>query len=97
MAFIREIRDGYQLRDTYATILLKHDFNVKGISHMLGHAKEIISVDVYGDTAEIIEDCLDVMEPFMKEVMPESRKNKYYDYSDIIEMERAPEEYLLAV
>ena len=43
---------------------------------MLGHAKEIISVDVYGDTAEIIEDCLDVIEPFMKEVMPESREDK---------------------
>lgn len=25
---------------------------------MLGHSKEIISADVYGDTAEIIEDCL---------------------------------------
>lgn len=86
----------HQLRNTYATILLKHDFNVKGISHMLGHAKEIISVDVYGDTAEIIEDCLDVIEPFMKEVMPESREDKYYDYSDMTEMDNAVEEYLQA-
>lgn len=86
----------HQLRNTYATILLKHDFNVKGISHMLGHAKEIISVDVYGDTAEIIEDCLDVIEPFMKEVMPESREDKYFDYSDITEMDNAAEEYLQA-
>lgn len=86
----------HQLRNTYATILLKYDFNVKGISHMLGHAKEIISVDVYGDTAEIIEDCLDVIEPFMKEVMPESREDKYYDYSDMTEMDNAAEEYLQA-
>ena len=34
------------------------------------HAKEIISVDIYGDTQEIIEDCLDVLEPFIEEVMP---------------------------
>lgn len=86
----------HQLRNTYATILLKHDFNVKGILHMLGHAKEIISVDVYGNTAEIIEDSLDVIEPFMKEVMPESREDKYYDYSDMTEMDNAAEEYLQA-
>lgn len=86
----------HQLRNTYATILLEHDFNVKGISHMLGHAKEIISVDVYGDTAEIIEDCLDVIEPFMKEVMLESREDTYYDYSDMTEMDSAAEEYLQA-
>ena len=30
----------------------------------MGYAKEIISVDIYGDTQEIIEDCLDVLEPF---------------------------------
>lgn len=63
---------------------------------MLGHAKEIISVDVYGNTAEIIEDSLDVIEPFMKEVMPESREDKYYDYSDMTEMDNAAEEYLQA-
>ena len=57
----------HQLRNTYTTILLKHDFNIKGISHMLGHSKEIISADVYGDTAEIIEDCLYAIEPFMEE------------------------------
>ena len=55
----------HQLRNTYATILLKNSFNSKGVSHLLGHAKEIISVDVYGDTQEIIEDCLDVLEPFI--------------------------------
>ena len=46
---------------------------------MLGHSKEIISADVYGDTAEIIEDCLYAIEPFMEEVLPESREEKYYD------------------
>ena len=41
---------------------------------MLGYSKEIISADVYGDTAEIIEDCLYAIEPFMEEVLPESRE-----------------------
>ena len=48
----------HQLRNTYTTILLKNSFNAKRGSHLLGHSKEIISVDVYGDTAQIIEDCL---------------------------------------
>ena len=74
----------HQLRNTYATILLKNSFNSKGVSHLLGHAKEIISVDVYGDTQEIIEDCLDILEPFIEEVIPKERKDQYYDYSEVI-------------
>ena len=66
------------------------------ISHMLGHSKEIISADVYGDTAEIIEDCLYAIEPFMEEVLPESREEEYYDYSDLKEIDEAAEEYLMA-
>ena len=61
---------------------------------MLRHSKEIITADVYGDTIEIIEDCLDTIEPFMEEVMPKRRKDKYYDYSDMEEVECIVEEYL---
>lgn len=86
----------HQLRSTYTTILLKNDFNIKGIAHMLGHSKEIISADIYGDTAEIIEDCLYAIEPFMKEVMPDYREDKYYDYSNIEEMANLADEYLQA-
>lgn len=68
----------------------------KGVSHLLGHAKEIISVDVYGDTQEIIEDCLDVLEPFIEEVIPKERKNQYYDYSEVIEIDLILEEYFNA-
>ena len=63
---------------------------------MLGHFKEIITADVYGDTIEIIEDCLDVIEPFMEEVIPKRRKDKYYDYSDMEEIDGIVDEYLLA-
>ena len=86
----------HQLRNTYATILLKNSFNSKGVSHLLGHAKEIISVDVYGDTKEIIEDCLDVLEPFIEEVIPKERKDQYYDYSEVIEIDLILEEYFNA-
>lgn len=51
---------------------------------------------MYGDTTEIIEDCLDVIELFMEEVMPECRKDKYYDYSDMEEMDGILDEYLPA-
>ena len=86
----------HQLRNTYATILLKNSFNSKGVSHLLGHAKEIISVDVYGDTKEIIEDCLDVLEPFIEEVVPKERKDQYYDYSEVIEIDLILKEYFHA-
>lgn len=36
------------------------------------------------------------IEPFMEEVRPESREEKYYDYSDLKEMDEAAEEYLIA-
>ena len=61
---------------------MKNDFNLKSISNMLGHATEIISADVYGDTQEIIEDCLDAIEPFIEEVMPEEVDVDIYDYTN---------------
>ncbi len=54
------------------------------------------SVDVYGDTQEIIEDCLDVLESFIEEVIPKERKDQYYDYSEVIEIDLILEEYFHA-
>ena len=86
----------HQLRNTYSTLLMKNDFNVKGISNLMGHAKEIITADVYGDTQEIIEDCLYAIEPFIEEVMPDYNKEEYYDYTDVFEMENLTDEYWIA-
>lgn len=86
----------HQLRNTYSTLLMKNDFNVKGISNLMGHAKEIITADVCGDTQEIIEDCLYAIEPFIEEVMPIYNKEEYYDYTDICEMENLTDEYWIA-
>lgn len=51
---------------------------------------------MYGDTTEIIEDCLDAIELFMEEVTPKRRKDKYYDYSDMEEIDGVVDEYLPA-
>lgn len=35
----------------------------------MGHAKELITMDVYGDNRGIIVDCVDEIQPFIDEVM----------------------------
>ena len=35
----------------------------------MGHAKEIITMDVYGDKKGIIADCVDEIQPFIDEVL----------------------------
>ena len=32
---------------------------------------------------EIIADCLDVLQPFIEEVLPDTKKSKHYDFSDV--------------
>lgn len=65
----------HDLRSTFCTVLLKNNFNPKAVSQLMGHAKEIITIDVYGDTAEIIEDCLEDLQPFIDEVVPQEKEN----------------------
>ena len=92
------IRNTYNSYKNVARLvnLLRSGFNIKGISHMLGHSKEIISAYIYGDTQEIIEDCLYAIEPFIEAVMPKSGNGGYYDYPDIEEIEILAKEYLRA-
>ena len=59
----------HDLRSTFCTILLKNDFNPKAVSKLMGHAKELITMDVYGDNKGIIADCVDELQPFIDEVM----------------------------
>ena len=46
------------------------------------YTKEIITIDVYGDTAEIIEDCLDDLRPFIDEVIPKEDSENGTDFSE---------------
>ena len=72
----------HDLRSTFCTVLLKNNFNPKAVSQLMGHAKEIITIDVYGDTAEIIEDCLEELQPFIDDVIPEPEEEKSTDFSE---------------
>lgn len=45
------------LRSTICTLLLKNIFNPKAVSKLMGHAKELITLDIYGDNEKMIADC----------------------------------------
>lgn len=78
----------HNLRTTYCTMLIKNNFNSKAISKQMGHATEIISVDVYGDNEEIISDCLEELEPFIEDELPDKEESKEDTLFEI------PEEYI---
>lgn len=59
----------HKLRTTYTTILAKNDFSMKAISKQLGHSSEMITFENYTDKNEIIQDCLEELEPFIERVI----------------------------
>ena len=78
----------HDLRHSYATLLMKNDFNLKAISKILGHAKEIVTADIYVDNQEIIADGVSELSEYMNEVIPEksvdfNEKENVFDYSYI--------------
>lgn len=58
----------HDLRSTYCTLLLKSDFSPKAVSKLMGHAKEWITVDVYGDNANITPEEIPELLAYMDEV-----------------------------
>ena len=72
----------HDLRSTYCTLLLKNNFSPKAVSKLMGHAKERITVDVYGDTSKIIQDCLEELEPFIEEIT-QNIKPKITEYAEL--------------
>ena len=52
-------------------------YNQQELGKRIRHAKEIITVDAYGDKKELIGDCLDVLEPFIAEVIPKDSEKQY--------------------
>lgn len=63
----------HDLRSTYCTLLLKNDFSPKAVSKLMGHAKELITVDVYGDNRNIIPEEIPELLSYMEDVMPEKK------------------------
>ncbi len=74
----------HDLRSTYCTLLLKNNFSPKAVSGLMGHAKEIITVDVYGDNQGLIADGVPELEEFIKEVIPDEQEEGINDQSDVI-------------
>ena len=64
----------HDLRATYATILLKNNFNLKAVSKKLRHATQIITADVYADKEELVTDCVNDIESFIANVLPKKWK-----------------------
>ncbi len=86
----------HDLRSTYCTMLLKNDFNPKGVSKLMGHAKEIITMDVYGDKRGIITDCLDELQPYIEQLfdeIEERNKDRYESEEVLIDVTEYIEEY----
>mgnify|MGYP000032490623 FL=1 len=74
----------HKLRTTYSTILAKNNFSLKAIAVLLGHSSEIITFENYTDKNEIIQDCLQEMEPFMEDVLPKDNgKGRVQDCTDV--------------
>ena len=73
----------HKLRTTYTTILAKNDFSMKAISTLLGHSSTMITFENYTDKNEIIQDCLDYLEPFIERVIVTDKKCKIADCTDI--------------
>ena len=85
----------HDLRTIFCTLLLKNGFNPKAVSKLMGHAKEIITMDVYGDNKEIISDGVaEEITEYMKEVLPERAISQDEGLLDIVP---DVEEYLPAI
>lgn len=68
----------HDLRSTYCTLLLKEEFNPKAVSKLMGHAKELITMDIYADNREIIADGIPEIEEYMKMVLPNMEENELF-------------------
>lgn len=66
----------HDLRATFCTLLLKNNFNPKAVSKLMGHTKEIITLDVYGDNKVLAGEEFPELLEYMEEVLPEKQKEE---------------------
>ena len=64
------------------------------VSKLMGHAKELITMDVYGDKRGIIADCLDELQSFIDDVMPKE-EDEILMNSEVLDTVIPVENYLL--
>ena len=58
--------------------MLKEEFNPKAVSKLMGHAEELITMDVYADNREIIADGVPEIEEYMNMVFPDMEENELF-------------------
>lgn len=63
------------------------------VSKLMGHAKEIVTVDTYGDNRGIIADAVPELHEYMKDVMPEARDEGKFK-EELLEIVVDASEYL---
>lgn len=69
----------HDLRSSYCTLLLNNEFNPKAVSILMGHAKEIITVDVYGDHKALMVDCTKEIDMFLEELCLSDQNDQTVD------------------
>jgi len=72
----------HDLRASFCTLLLTNDYSPKAVSMLMGHAKEIITLDVYTDNMQIIADGVMDLQPFIDDVLPKEEE-KFKEISDV--------------
>lgn len=83
----------HDLRSTYCTLLLKENFNPNAVSKLMGHAKEIITIDTYGDNKNIIADGIPEIEKYMNEVLPDPEQERLFQ-QELLEIVVDVSEYI---
>lgn len=73
----------HDLRSTFCTLLLKSDFNPKAVSKLMGHAKELITLDVYGDNSSIIPEEIPELLSYMEDVLPKKKAGQSMESSTL--------------
>lgn len=74
-------------------MLLKQDFNPKAVFRLMGHAKELITMDIYGDNANIIPEEIPELNAYMDDVLPK-KINDNKDEDKILDVVINVDEYL---
>ena len=75
----------HDLRSIYCTLLLKNNFSPKAVAKLMGDARELITMDVYGDNGNIIaEEIPPELLSYMEEVLPEKKKDNTENVLDTL-------------
>lgn len=73
--------------------MLKSDFSPKAVSKLMGHAKELVTVDIYGDKRNIVPEEIPELISYMADVMSK-KKGKQNLKDNVLDAGIELEQYL---